>query len=189
MFSLTSRRANRKWLCTLAAAVAAAAVAVAALAGSALATGTVDTILKQDPDPSTHAVSLGGAGSCSSSGATANSSLDWNENNGEGTVQPKLTASLCLHSTTNTYRVALREYVLDATPGPVSVHVLVAESHSLAATGNGAATNDFSVNLQGSKVISANVHHVHAVIQQLVGGVWQDVPIAAGGNNQGTADF
>jgi hypothetical protein len=188
MFSLTPHRFSQKWSCTLAAAIAATAIAVAALAGSAFALPN-DTIVKIDPFSLTdHHVQFGGTASCvANQSPSANANLDWRENVADGTVNPKLTGSLCLQSTTDTYRVALQLYVLDTTPGPGATHVLISESHSLPATGNGAAVNDFSVNLQGPKVLSAAVHHVHAQLQEQVGGVWQNVP---GGNTTfSTADY
>jgi hypothetical protein len=171
MFSLSSCGFGRKWIGTVAAAIAAAAIAVAALAGSAFATPN-DTVAKIDAG----AVQFGGAGACVAGlPPSANATLDWRENVGEGTVSPKLTGSVCVQNNTNTYRVALQLYYLDATPGPIATHVLVSESHSLAATGNGAAVNDFSVNLQGPKVLSAAIHHAHVQLQQQVGGVWTNV--------------
>jgi hypothetical protein len=152
--------------------MAAAAIAVAALAGSAFATS--DTIQALTP-PSDPAVQLGGQGSCQAGVAPPAASLDWQDTTA-GTTQPKLTASVCLQNTTNTYRVALQLYYLDPTPAPgASNHVMISESTSLPATGNGAAVNDFAVNLQGPKVLSAAIHHVHVQLQQQVGGVWQNV--------------
>ena len=91
---------------------------------------------------------------------------------------------MCLQSTTGTYRVALELYYLD--PPRRHAHVKIGQSHSLPATGNGAAVNDFAVNLQGPKVLSAAIHHAHVQLQQQVGGVWQDV---SGADTFGTANY
>jgi hypothetical protein len=183
MFSLTPRRSSRKWICSVAATMAAAAIAVTALAGSAFA--VTDTIQTLTP-PSDPAVQLGGQGSCQAGLPPAAAAvLDWGDKT-DGTIQPKLTASVCLQNTTATYRVALQLYYLDSTPGPGGTHIMISESKSLAATGNGAAVNDFSVNLQGPKVLGATVTHAHVQLQKQVGGVWQDV---TGVDGFGTADF
>jgi len=187
MFSLTPRRLSRKWICALAAAIAAAAIAAAALAGSASAIPN-KTVLKLDPFSTTDRhVQFGQQGSCAANlppGGNAN--LDWREDLGDGTVQPKLTGSVCVQNNTGTYRVALELYYLDSTPGPFTQHVKIAQSFSLGATGNGAALNSFDVNLQGPKVLSAAIHHAHVQLQQQVGGVWQNVP---GAGTVSTVDY
>jgi hypothetical protein len=183
MFSLTPRRSSRKWICSVAATMAAAAIAVTALAGSAFAVTDTFQTLTPSSDP---AVQLGGQGSCQPGlPPGADAVLDWRDNS-DGTIQPKLTASLCLQNTTATYRVALQLYYLDSTPGPGGTHIMISESKSLPATGNGAAVNDFSVNLQGPKVLGATVKHAHVQLQKQVGGVWQDV---TGADSFATADF
>jgi hypothetical protein len=179
MFSLTPRRFTRKWICALATAIAAAAIAVTVLAGSAFA--TPNSVIGKLTPPSDTDVQFGGQGSCAANqDPAADADLDWRENLAEGTVQPKLTGSVCLQSTTGTYRVALELYYL----GPA--HVKIGSYHSLPAMGNGAAVNDFAVNLQGPKVLSAAIHHVHVQLQKQVGGVWQDV---SGVDSFGTAGY
>src|SRR3954451_18482952 len=114
MFSLTPRRSSRKWICSVGAVIAAAAIAVTALASSAFA--VTDTIQTLTP-PSDPAVQLGGQGSCQAGlPPSAAAVLDWADKP-DGTIQPKLTASLCLQNATNTYRVALKLYYLASPPG------------------------------------------------------------------------
>ena len=179
MFTSILRRSSRKRICSVAATMAAAALGVGALAGSALATSDVMQALT--PPSDTH-VQLGGQGSCSAGGVPVAASLDWQDPVGGTTTQPKLTASVCVLNTTNTYRVALRLFYLDPTLG----HVMISESTSLPATGNGAAVNDFAVNLQGPKVLKAAIHHAHVQLQQQVAGVWQDV---TGADSSAAADL
>jgi hypothetical protein len=167
MFSVTPRSVSRKLICA-AAAIAVAALALA-LAGSAAAVPN-DTILKMDSDPN-HTFQFGGSGSCvANQPPSADGNLDWREDLVAGTVNPRLTGSLCLQKTTGTFRVAL-EYYYDIN----GAHDKIGTYGSLASTGNGAALNSFSVNLSGPVVLSGPIDHVHVVIQQQVAGVWQNV--------------
>jgi hypothetical protein len=176
MFALTLRGSSPKRICAAVATMAAMAVAAAGLAGPAFAVPN-DTITKIDTDPN-HTFQFGGSGSCVSNQApTADANLNWREDLTAGTVQPLLTGSLCLQDTTNTYRVNMELFYLDSTPGPGATHVEIGEYSSLQAAGNGGALNSFSVNLSGPKVNAANVDHAHITIQQLVGGVWQNVGV------------
>src|SRR3954469_17362916 len=125
MFSVNPRRSSRKWICSVGAVIAAAAIAVPALASSAFA--VTDTIQTLTP-PRAPAVQLGGQGSCQAGlPPSAAAVLDWADKP-DGTIQPKLTASLCLQNTTHTHRVALQLYYLDSAPGPGSTHVMISES-------------------------------------------------------------
>jgi hypothetical protein len=187
MFSLTPRGFSRKWICTVAAAVAAAAIAAASLAGSAFAIPN-DVVVKMDPFSATDRhLQFGQQGSCAAGQAPGgDANLDWQQNLNAGTIQPKLTGSVCVQSNTGTYRVALELYHLDSTPGPGVQHVKISESFSLDATGNGSASNSFDVNLQGPKLLFAAVDHAHIQLQQKVNNVWQNVP---GANTVRTVDY
>ena len=131
--------------------------------------------------PSDLDVQFGGQGSCAANqDPGADADLDWRENVAEGTVQPKLTGSVCLQSTTGTYRVALELYYLGPRSRERSARTSPCPPRA------GAAVNDFAVNLQGPKVLSAAIHHAHAQLQRQVGGVWQDV---GGADGDGGANY
>jgi hypothetical protein len=171
MFSVSPSRLSRKAVCTVAVLIAAIAAVWIALAGSALATPTKSiNAIDQTPD---HTYQLGGncvAGQAPGSGF----SVDWNEDAGQTTVQAKVSGTLCLQKTTDTYRVALRYFYRDPHLPISADHVLIAEYTSVPFKGSGVGLNTTSVNLQGGRVISASIHHLHVVVQKQVGAAWQD---------------
>jgi hypothetical protein len=103
---------------------------------------------------------------------TTDGKLNWNENAAHTTVRPHLTGTFCLQNSTAHARVAL-EYRDNS-------DALLSRFNSDIMSGSGSSLDTMDVDVEGYKVSSALVDHVHVQIQEEDStGRWVNVPLGA----------
>jgi hypothetical protein len=163
MSTLAPRRLSRKALHNLAAIVAVGGVS-AVLAAPAMA-APFDTVAYNS---AANEFQFGDTCTAGAAPVSSGDEVNWRENLVNNTVSIRLQGNHCLQNTTATARVSIEYYD--------NAHALLGRYNSLPATGNGGALNQFSVDREGPRLSSAIFNHAHIQEQELVGGVWTNVP-------------
>jgi hypothetical protein len=163
----STRRFRTKAIRSVAAAIITAGVASAGLAASASAAPN-DAV---NIDTTNHTFQFGN--DCLAGVApTTDGKLNWNENAAHTTVRPHLTGTFCLQNSTAHARVAL-EFRDNS-------DALLSRFNSDIMSGSGSALDTMDVDVEGYKVSSALVDHVHVQIQEEDStGRWVNVPLGA----------